>query len=85
MRPDARPQTGKTGVYSLEYVEYIEDFCGPRTPQLVAIVRRSRTVNVGQAPRRAGADYSWAFLLQSPMPDSSGTGETGGKSATGAT
>jgi hypothetical protein len=29
------------------------------------VVHRSRTVNAGQAPGQASADYSWVFLLQS--------------------
>ena len=37
----------KPEVYSLKY---IEDVFEPSTTQVVQIVRRSRTVNVGQAP-----------------------------------
>ena len=51
---------GKTEAYSLEYVE---DFFGPRTKQMVQIVRRSRRVNVGQAPSRLRCVIaSWAVL-----------------------
>ena len=45
----------KPEVYSLKY---IEDFFGPRTTQMSWIVRRNRTVNVGQAPRRRAVPMS---------------------------
>jgi len=46
-------------------------------PHLLRLVTNG---NVGQAP---SPHYSRALLLQSRMPDSSETGETGGESATG--
>ena len=47
---------GKPEAYSLEYVE---DFFEPSTTQMVGIVRRSRKVNVGQAPRTSQRGTDW--------------------------